>query len=484
MSDTNNEQQQAAAAAGLGLTANDILNRLQRARVRDDGSCWLWAVLASLFVLDHAPIIPLEEEEEEEEEEDDDDDYSPSSEPKSKKRKKRQTAAAKKKKAKKKKAADDGIGEPSERDRLLDDAIRSRLVDKHRGLFEDPESVLIGPGEDTAGSYGGHEHFSSLAIEFGVDIVVYDENDEKGLQDPCTVWMLLSSGGDWLHLTADQIQERMDDPNSQEVPVLHVAMSRDVEDHYEAYRYKEGWLDDTFASYEFPSWFREMNETISALGKREDSLLLKRERVVETRRRAMEGDAEAMGSLANMYQSGTHGLPRRVGLAEEWQEKVEDAVEIESLRALAGSDSAEEVAADALYQLGFLYEHGLKGMAQSDAEAFTRYQKSAKLQNAAGMAMAACFIMNGRGGAQRDKGQAFCMMSSAAEAGSDRACLEVGMWHLHGLDDLVLKDVVEAKAYLKMAIDIKEKRQDGTSHMDEDGLQQARSCLRSCGRAR
>ena len=60
MSDTNNEQQQAAAAAaagagaaaGLGLTANDILNRLQRARVRDDGSCWLWAVLAGCTNVD------------------------------------------------------------------------------------------------------------------------------------------------------------------------------------------------------------------------------------------------------------------------------------------------------------------------------------------------------------------------------------------------------------------------------------------------
>ena len=495
MSDTSNEDQQ-PAAGGHGLTANDLLEnaRLQRARVRDDGSCWVYAVLASLFVLDHAPIISLEEEEEEEEDDaldtcTNDADAEASSGPKPRKRKRQVAAAAKKKKAKKKKAPDDGIGEPSERDRLLDNTIRSRLYEKQKHRFEDPESVLIVPQEDSMGSYGGYEHFSSLAVEFGVDIVVYDENDKKGLQNPSKEWLLLSRSGDWIHLAADQIQERMDDPNSQRVPVLHVAMSRDIKEHYEAYRYKGGWLDVTFSSYEFPSWFRELEENVavSALEKREDSLYLKREQAVGTWRRAMEGDAEAMEALADMYQSGTHGLPRRVDLSREWREKVEDAVGIQRLEMLAqsaGSIPAEEEASEALYRLGYLYEHGLKGLAQSDEDAFTRYQQSAELQNAAGMAMAACFIMNGRGGAQRDKGQAFCMMSSAAEAGSDRACLEVGMWHLHGLDDLVPKDVVEAKTYLKMAIDISEGRQDGMPHMGEDGLQQAKSCVRSCGRAK
>ena len=270
MSDTSNEDQQ-PAAGGHGLTANDLLEnaRLQRARVRDDGSCWVYAVLASLFVLDHAPIISLEEEEEEEEEDaldmtdPTDTDAEASSGPKPRKRKRQVAAAAKKKKAKKKKAPDDGIGEPSERDRLLNRYIRQHLYDNHKDLLgEDAESVPIGPdGDDFSGSYGGQEHFSSLAAALGVDIVLYDENDAEGLQNPSKKWTLLSANsGDWMFLTADQIQERMDESGSRGVPVLHVASSRDLNDHYEAYLY----TDNTLSSYEFPSWFRELEQIVNA----------------------------------------------------------------------------------------------------------------------------------------------------------------------------------------------------------------------------
>ena len=171
-----------------------------------------------------------------------------------------------KKKKTTKKAPDDGIGEPSERDRLLDYAIRNRLYEKQRErLGEDPGSVLIVPQEDSLGSYGGHEHFSCLAVELGVDIAVYDEKDAKGLRSPSKEWWLLSSSGDWMNLTASKIQERMNDPDpdSRRVPVLHVAMSRDIKRHYEAYRYKGVGLDATLSSYEFPSWFRDLEKNVA-----------------------------------------------------------------------------------------------------------------------------------------------------------------------------------------------------------------------------
>ena len=271
MSDTSNEQQQAAVAAGPGggLTANDLLAGLQRVRVRDDGSCWVYAPLAGLGVLDHAPIIPVEEEELEREgdaPDTDDADAEASSEPTSKKRKGGSAKKNKAKKTKTKKAPDDGIGEPSERDRLLDYAIRNRLYEKQRErLGEDPGSVLIVPQEDSLGSYGGHEHFSCLAVELGVDIAVYDEKDAKGLRSPSKEWWLLSSSGDWMNLTASKIQERMNDPDpdSRRVPVLHVAMSRDINRHYEAYRYKGAGLDATLSPYEFPSWFRDLEKNVA-----------------------------------------------------------------------------------------------------------------------------------------------------------------------------------------------------------------------------
>ena len=149
---------------------------------------------------------------------------------------------------------------------MLDYAIRNRLYEKHRERSgEDPGSVLIVPQEDSLGSYGGHEHFSCLAVELGVDIAVYDEKDAKGLRDPSKEWWLLSSSGDWMNLTASKIQGRMNDPDpdSQRVPVLHVATSRDIERHYEAYRYKGGELDATLSSYAFPSWFRDLEKNVA-----------------------------------------------------------------------------------------------------------------------------------------------------------------------------------------------------------------------------
>ena len=227
MSDTSNEQQ---------LTGNNLLAARQRVLVSDNGSCWLSSPLACLSELDHAHICSEEVA---------------SSEPKRKKRKGQ-------KKAKKKAPADNDIGEPSDRDRNLDKVIRQHLFDNHRGLLgEDAELVLICPSEGYQGTYGGQEHFAALAAAFKVDIVLYD--DAKELQTPSRMWSLFSAGsGDEEILTANEIQERMNDQASQRAPVLHVAVSRDYEGHFEAYRCKKG-LDDT--SYEFPSWFLKIKET-------------------------------------------------------------------------------------------------------------------------------------------------------------------------------------------------------------------------------
>ena len=227
MSDTSNEQQ---------LTAKDVLAPLQRVCVRGNGSCWVYVLLACLWILEHAKITSEEEA---------------SSEPKRKKRKGR-------KKAKKKKSPADDVGPPSDRDHNFDNAIRKYLFDNHSGLLgEYAATVLIGPDDDSFGDYGGQEHFAALAAAFKVDIVLYD--DAKELQTLSRMWSLFSAGsGDEEILTANEIQERMNDQASQRAPVLHVAVSRDYEGHFEAYRCKKG-LDDT--SYEFPSWFLKIKET-------------------------------------------------------------------------------------------------------------------------------------------------------------------------------------------------------------------------------
>ena len=230
MSDTSNEQQ---------LTGNNLLAARQRVLVSDNGSCWLSSPLACLSELDHAHICSEEVA---------------SSEPKRKKRKGQ-------KKAKKKAPADNDIGEPSDRDRNLDKVIRQHLFDNHRGLLgEDAELVLICPSEGYQGTYGGQEHFAALAAAFKVDIVLYEDNEE-GRRTPSKEWELFTAGsGVSEFLTANEIQERMNDQERQRVPVLHVAAARDIPNHFEAYRCKEG-----HPSYELPSWFREANDRYNEL---------------------------------------------------------------------------------------------------------------------------------------------------------------------------------------------------------------------------
>lgn len=261
MSDTGNEQPQAAAAVAAGLTAWKLLADLQLVSVRDDGSCWVYAALACLGVLDHARISSSEEEEEAALDTNVTD-AEASSEPKAKKRKR--------KTKKKKKSARDGIAEPSDRDMQLDYTIRHRLYDNQRERLgkDDDGEVLVVPTDDSLGSFGGYTYFSCLAVELRVDIAVYDEKTKKGLNDPSRKWILLSSSGEELPLTAGEIKERMDEfeSGSQGVPVLHVAVSRVIPEHYEAYRYKGGSLDDTLSSYEFPSWFQDFERNWKDLG--------------------------------------------------------------------------------------------------------------------------------------------------------------------------------------------------------------------------
>ena len=230
MSDTSNEQQ---------LTAKDVLAPLQRVLVRGNGSCWVYVLLACLWILEHAKISSEEEA---------------SSEPNRKKRKGQ-------KKAKKKKSPADDVGPPSDRDHNFDNAIRKYLFDNHSGLLgEYAATVLIGPDDDSFGDYGGQEHFAALAAAFKVDIVLYEDNEE-GRRTPSKEWELFTAGsGVSEFLTANEIQERMNDQERQRVPVLHVAAARDIPNHFEAYRCKEG-----HPSYELPSWFREAKDRYNEL---------------------------------------------------------------------------------------------------------------------------------------------------------------------------------------------------------------------------
>jgi len=465
--DNNSNEPAAEEQAEPVLTTNALLGELQRTRVRDDGSCWVYVVMAALFILDHTPVVPADAGAL--------GNSNSTSKFKSKSKKRKRGV-------KKDTSRTGGIEEPSERDRNLDQAIRNHLHQKYPSRLEG-KAVLIVPQEDSFGSFGSQDHLSCLAVEFGVDIALYDETDGAGLRNPSRQWLLLTKGGDWKRATAGQIKARMDDPENT-VPVLHVAASRDLNQHFEVYRPKEGWLEEKLSLYEFPAWFRELEENVIsvAVENRDDDLYLRRNHAVETWRNAVGGNPDAMEGVADFYESGGPGLPCNVDLSNEWRKKAKDASDINRLRIAAKQSTNFEAASEATYELGFHYENGLKGLAQSDEQAFACYQQSAEHQNATGMAMAASFIMNGRGGAKIDEDRAYCMMLSAIEAGSDRAYLEVGMWHMHGLAGLVAKDLAEAERYLKMAIDIYERRKGGVSRMGEDCLRQAKECIRSIRR--
>lgn len=95
--------------------------------------------------------------------------------------------------------------------------------------------------------------FPSLAVEFRVEIALWDENAQDRLKDPESLWQLACADGQVLQLTAAQIMERTSTK-------IHVAWSDQIPDHFECY------VDAKVGkAYVAPDWLRPLLERARAL---------------------------------------------------------------------------------------------------------------------------------------------------------------------------------------------------------------------------
>ena len=211
-----------AGAQAQAMTGYRALQALTRKRVRDDGSCWVYVVLAGVGLCDHAI-----------------------------------TSAAYARRNQ------NMLPDPSPRDRAVDGKVRELLFSKHREAFGFDEAVLRTPNyalfeaetEPTEaevkakffGSYGGmRREFPALAVEFRVEIALWDENAQDRLKDPESLWQLACADGQVLQLTAAQIMERTSTK-------IHVAWSDQIPDHFECY------VDAKVGkAYVAPDWLRPL----------------------------------------------------------------------------------------------------------------------------------------------------------------------------------------------------------------------------------
>ena len=174
----------------------------------------------------------------------------------------------------------------------------------------------------------------------------------------------------------------------------------------------------------------------------------KRRLVSIMRKRAEDGDIDAMRFLSFSYKHGVNGLPQNREKAMEWSEKATDANHVLDLKTKA----SERGDVSAMYTLGGLYIFGQRGLEADKKEAFRWYKKSADLRHPRGMALAGQFLLCGMGEIQRNKIQGMSLISMAANLGSDHACWNLGRSYQNGLHGMP-KEKEQAKYWLGKCTD-------------------------------
>ena len=111
---------------------------------------------------------------------------------------------------------------------------------------------------------------------------------------------------------------------------------------------------------------------------------------------------------------------------DAWKLKLEEEEEVaEMLREAEAGDGA------AMYDLGFWYENGEKGLAKDEAKAFEWYEKSHEAGNAGGTAaLGACYLTGD--GVPKCPMRGAMLMGDAARCGSQYACYKLGRAYAKG----------------------------------------------------
>jgi hypothetical protein len=199
----------------LEVCASDALEGLARTRVRDDGSCWIYAVLAGLGIqwVQHAKRF---------------DSTMPEVF--------RKNATA--------------------RDLHLDSCVRDRIHAQCKGKIELKE-ILKKPNYTNGGfgGYGGLEHLHELGLLLKIDIILWDEEYLNGTSAP-----QVGISGFHLGVSASDVVRRRQ--LLREGPTLvQIARSKGIEQHFEAYTERipenRGRSAVSRSQYEAPLWLQQ-----------------------------------------------------------------------------------------------------------------------------------------------------------------------------------------------------------------------------------
>mmetsp|Transcript_4399 Transcript_4399/g.9925 ORF Transcript_4399/g.9925 Transcript_4399/m.9925 type:complete len:290 (-) Transcript_4399:370-1239(-) len=153
-------------------------------------------------------------------------------------------------------------------------------------------------------------------------------------------------------------------------------------------------------------------------------------------------------------------------LAEHWKEAMDAKEKVEKTK-----KKAEDGDVDAICNLALWYWDGSFGLVKNIKEAYKWYKQAADLKDTGAMAMAAWYFVNGVG-VEKNIGQGIALTMSAAERGSDVACYNLAVRYLNGRDGLP-EDKKEAIYWYKRAAD----GSCSVRHLMKEGLEMAKAKL-------
>merc|ERR1712125_82040 len=178
------------------------------------------------------------------------------------------------------------------------------------------------------------------------------------------------------------------------------------------------------------------------------------------------GDVGAIKLLASWHESESNDFEKDSEKSKKLLEKAEG---------LLVKKRAEEGNAEAMRYLGFFYYYGTHGFTKDEKLAFKWFKKSSDLRHPIGMANAGIFLTEGVG-VEKNAAHGMNLTSVAAAMGSDVACYRLGIFYFKGLYGLP-KDKAEAKYWLTKATD----GSCSSKHLNDASKEEAKKWLEEIG---
>ena len=173
-----------------------------------------------------------------------------------------------------------------------------------------------------------------------------------------------------------------------------------------------------------------------------------RKLIIDTKKKAEEGDPDAMQCLGQWYDGGLHGLTQSEGLARKWLTKADSTRVSQAMRRVR-----EDNDLDAMNDLGMWYSEGDKGLDVNEKMAFKYFRMLADRNDARGMAQAGIRLADGVGTKEDiNAGIGLTLRAADGKSTSDLGCYCMGIWYHEGMYGLCA-DESKAEHYLNKVVD-------------------------------